>query len=162
MMKLRILTAVAALTLLFSLTARAQRLPVQNLEDARGKTVSSATLVDHKTPFAITFWASWCKFCRKELDALAEQAPDWDTPLRIYAVCEDDSRSIARARALAAGSEWPAVILYDTNGEFKRALHVGDIPHVLVFDKDGNQVWSHVGYIPGDENTLVAELLKAR
>lgn len=35
-------------------------------------------------------------------------------------------------------------------------------PHVLVFDKDGNQVWSHVGYIPGDENTLVAELLKAR
>lgn len=161
-MKLRILTAIAALLFLLPLTVHAQRLPVRELEDARGKTVSSATLVDHETPFAITFWASWCKFCRKELDALAEQAPDWDRPLRIYAVCEDDSRSIARAKALAAGSEWPVILLYDPNGDFKRALHVGDIPHTFVFDKEGNQVWSHLGYIPGDEDTLVQELCKAR
>lgn len=162
MMKSHILTAVAALLLLLPLTAKAQRLPVRNLEDARGKTVSTASLIDHQTPFAITFWASWCKLCRKELDALAEKAPDWDQPLRIYAICEDDSRSIARAKALAASSEWPAVILYDGNGDFKRALHVGDIPHMFVFDKDGNQIWSHIGYIPGDEDTLVKQLLDAR
>lgn len=161
-MKTRILLASLALLLLLPLTARAQRLPVTELEDGKGKAVSTATLVDNKTPFAITFWASWCKFCRKELDALGELAPDWDKPLRIYAICEDDARSLARAKALAAGSDWPAILLYDPNGEFKRALNVSDIPHVFVFDKDGNQVWSHVGYIPGDEEALVKELQKAR
>lgn len=160
-MKQRILlTLIAFLGLAFA--AQAQRLPVRDLEDAKGKTVSTESFVDHKTPFAITFWASWCKFCRKELDALAEQAPDWDQPLRIYAIGEDDSRSLPRAKALAAGSDWPAIILYDTNGEFKRALNVSDIPHVFVYDKEGNLVWSHVGYIPGDEETLVQQLLKAR
>ena len=148
--------------LMFGVTALAQSLPVRDMENAQGKTVSSTTLIDGKTPFAVTFWASWCKFCRKELDALAEQAPDWDRPLRIYAICEDDARSIARAKALAAGSEWPAEILYDPNGEFKRALNVSDIPHVFVFDKNGRQVWSHVGFIPGDEDEIVKQLLKAR
>jgi len=160
-MKQRILLTLIALVAL-AFTARAQHLPVTELEDGKGKAVSSATMVDHKTPFAITFWASWCKFCRKELDALAELSPDWESPLRIYAICEDDARSLARAKALAGGSDWPATLLYDPNGEFKRALNVSDIPHVFVFDKDGVQVWSHVGYIPGDEETLVKELQKAR
>ena len=158
-MNTRIFAAALAALLLTSFAARAQQLPVREVQDSKGKTVSTATLIDHKTPFAITFWASWCKFCCQELDALADQAPDWSIPLRIYAICEDDSRSVARAKALAASGDWPATILYDTNGEMMRALNVSSIPHVFVYDKDGNQVFTHVGYIPGDEETLVKELL---
>lgn len=161
-MKRRFVFLTVIALLLSAFCASAQSFPVREVTDAQGKTVSTASLVDHKTPFAVTFWASWCKFCRKELDALADQAPDWDRNYRIYAICEDDSRSIARAKALAAGSDWPVTILYDTNGELKRALNVSDIPHSFVFDKDGKQVYSHLGYIPGDEESLIEALENAR
>ena len=148
----------AAAAIMLPLTLNAQKIPAVNLQDKDGKTVSTASLIDGKQPFAITFWASWCKFCIEELEALADQAPDWKKPLRIYAICEDDSRSVSRAKAMAAGSGWPATILYDTNGDFGRALGVSSIPHVFVFDKNGNLAYSHLGYIPGDEDTLVEKL----
>ena len=137
---------------------RAQKIPAVNLHDKDGQVVATASLIDGKQPFAITFWASWCKFCIEELEALTDQAPDWERPLRIYAICVDDSRSVSRARAMASGSGWPATILYDSNSELARALGVSSIPHVFVFDKNGNLSYSHMGYIPGDEDSLVEKL----
>ena len=61
-------------------------------------------------------------------------------------------------RAMASGSGWPATILYDSNSELARALGVSSIPHVFVFDKNGNLSYSHMGYIPGDEDSLVEKL----
>ena len=155
-MRLSHILAVAAI--LLPLTLGAQKIPSVNLQDKDGKTVPGASLADGKEAFAITFWASWCKFCIEELEALADLAPDWKKPLRIYAICEDDSRSVSRAKAMASRSGWPATVLYDTNGDFGRALGVSSIPHVFVFDKNGNLAYSHLGYIPGDEDTLVEKL----
>ncbi len=156
-MKLRHI--IAAVLIMLPIGLNAQKIPAVNLQDKDGKTVTTESLINGKQPFAITFWASWCKFCIEELEALSDQAPDWKKPLRIYAVCEDDSRSVSRAKAMAAGAGWPATILYDTNGDFGRALGVSSIPHVFVFDKNGNLAYSHLGYIPGDEDTLVEKLL---
>ena len=155
-MKLRL--TLAALAIMLPLGMNAQKIPAASLQDRDGKTVSTSSLIDGKQPFAITFWASWCKFCIEELEALSDQAADWKTPLRIYAVCLDDSRSLSRAKAMASSSDWPVTVLYDTNGDFGRSLGVSSIPHVFVFDKNGEQSFSHIGYIPGDEDTLVEKL----
>ncbi len=154
----------AALAAFLSLGLSAQNLPDAKLVDASGKAVSTRSLADGKTPFAVTFWASWCKPCQKELAALTEIAPDWegDFPLRIYAICVDDSRSLSRAKALAASSDWPVTVLYDTNQELMRTLNISSIPHVFVFDKNGKQVFSHTGYLPGDEEALLQKLLEAK
>ncbi len=135
----------------------AQSLPDVKLEQLSGAAVQSTSLIDHRTPFVISFWASWCKPCQKELDALGEIAPDWDAsfPLRIYAVCVDDARSVSRAKALLGSRDWPVTPLFDTNSDLRRALNVSSIPHVFVFDKDGKQVYTHVGYVPGDEENLL-------
>ena len=154
----------AALAAFLTLGLGAQNLPAAKLTDAAGKTVNTSSLSDGKTPFVVTFWASWCKPCQKELAALTEIAPDWegDFPLRIYAVSVDDSRGLARAKAMAASGGWPATVLYDTNQDLMRALNISSIPHVFVYDKNGKQVYSHVGYIPGDEENLLQEVLKAK
>ena len=145
------------------LPMQAQALPDIAIQNADGSTVRTQSFVDGKTPFAVTFWASWCKPCQKELDALSEACPDWDGtfPLRIYAVSVDDSRSLSRAKALFEGQDWPCTGLYDPNSDFARAMNVSSIPHVFVFDKDGKQVYTHVGYIPGDEESLLDEIRKA-
>jgi len=154
----------AALAALLTLGLGAQDLPDAQLTDAAGKTVASRTMIDGKTPFVVTFWASWCKPCQKELAALAEIAPDWegDFPLRIYAVSVDDSRGLSRAKAMAASSDWPVTPLYDTNQEMLRALSISSIPHVFVYDKHGKQVYSHTGYIPGDEERLLQKVLESK
>lgn len=154
----------AALAAFLTLGLGAQSLPEAKLTDAAGKTVNLSSLKDGKTPFAITFWASWCKPCQKELAALAEIAPDWEGnfPLRIYAISVDDSRSVSRAKAMAASSDWPVTVLYDTNQELMRDLNINSIPHAFVYDKNGKQVYSHVGYIPGDEDALLQKVLESK
>ena len=161
-MKRRILICAIAALALLPLGAKAQQIPSVDLKDGSGKTVTMASLVDHKTPFAVTFWASWCRPCRQELEALTDAAPDWKEPVRIYAVSVDDARSISRAKALAASSDWPVTVLYDTNAKFAKVMDVATIPHVFVFDKDGKRIYSHSGFIPGDENTLIEKLTGAK
>ena len=61
----------------------------------------------------------------------------------------------ARAKALSSGRGWNLFgVVYDVNSDFKRAMNVSMVPHVFVFDKDGRQVYTHVGYKPGDEEEL--------
>ena len=150
------------LAALLPLTACAQQIPSFDLLDAEGNVVNTTSLIDNNEPFAIIFWATWCHACRRELENLTDESADWEKPFRLYAVCLDDSRSLARAKALAANSEWPVTVLYDTNSEFARALSVSSIPRVFVFNKKGEKIWTIVGYMPGCEDELIKTLTRAR
>ena len=141
--------------------AGAQRIPSVKLQDAAGKAVQTASLIDHETPFVVSIWMTTCKPCLKELDTLAEELADWDAafPLRIYAVSMDDSRSLQRAVALAQGREWDGITpLFDPNADLRRALNVSSVPQVFVYDKDGKLFYTHIGYRPGDEQELLAQV----
>lgn len=158
-MRSKLLTILAVF---FAMGMGAQTLPDLKLEDASGKVVGTHSLIDGKSPFVITFWASWCKPCLRELAALEDAAPDWDGkyPLRIYAVNVDDSRGLSAAKALAASSDWPVTVLFDTKQALKQAFKISSIPQVFVFDKDGKQVWTHMGYVPGAEEALLKKVLE--
>ncbi|MBR3075012.1 MAG: TlpA family protein disulfide reductase [Bacteroidales bacterium] len=146
-----------------SLTS-AQSLPSVKLSDVSGKQVTTSSLIDHKTPFVVSLWLTTCKPCLKELEVLSDEACDWDAgfPLRIYAVSLDDSRSLQRAVAMSQGQGWEGIVpLFDSNGYLRRALNVSVVPQVFVYDKEGTQVYTHIGYHPGDESTLLSELRKA-
>lgn len=91
------------------------------------------------------------------MDTLSENFEDWndEKAFRVIAVSIDDSRSLARAKALAAGRGWEMFdVYYDVNSDFKRAMNVSLVPHIFIFDKNGNQIYTHVGYKPGDEVEL--------
>ena len=159
MKKVSIITALAALLLPFLVNA--QTLPSKTLQDISGKNVELKTLIDGKTPFVISFWMTTCKPCMKEMEALTDEAIDWNErfPLRIYAVSVDDSRSLQRAVAMAKGSGWEGITpLFDVNGDLRRALNVSAVPQVFVYDAKGNQVYTHIGYRPGDEAELLKQL----
>lgn len=147
-----------AIAILGSIILNAQQLPDVKVQDKKGKVVSVRNWVDNHTPFVVSFWSTTCKPCLKELDIISENFDDWNdqTPFRVIAVCIDDSRSVARAKALAAGSGWDMLqVFYDVNSDFKRAMNVAMVPHVFVFDKTGKQVYAHTGYKPGDEMELI-------
>ena len=51
-------------------------------------------------------------------------------------------------------------MLMDTNSDFKRAMGVNNVPHTFLVDTDGNIVYSHNNYAPGDEELLYEHLLE--
>ena len=118
--------------------ASAQQFPSVQIETQDGKTIDTKTLIDGKTPVIISFWSTTCKPCIKV----------------------DHSRSISRAKALAASRGWTTdlMVAYDKNQDFKRALNVNVTPHVFIFDKDGKMVYSHTSYLPGGEMELIQKI----
>ena len=140
-----------------AIAAIAQDIPNVRIQTNEGKNVNTISWIDNETPFIVSFWSTTCKPCLKELDTLSENYDDWneEKPFRVIAVSIDDSRSLARAKALASGRGWDMFdVFFDVNSEFRRLMNVSMVPHVFVFDKKGKQVYTHVGYKPGDEEEL--------
>ena len=144
-------------------TASAQ-LPNLKLKDINGKEVRTDTLNNGGKPFIITFFATWCKPCNRELKAIQEVYEEWqeETGVRVVAISIDQAQNIHKVKPLVDGYGWEYEILLDPNSEFKRAMGVNMIPHAFVIDGNGKVALSHPGYKEGGEDELyekVKELL---
>lgn len=139
-----------------------QVLPNVSLKTVDGKAINANEFNNDGKPFAICFWATWCKPCLMELSAIAENYEQWqeDTGIKIYAVSIDDSRTQSKVQPLVSSSDWGFEVVLDVNSELKRALGVNNPPHTFVVNANGEIVWQHVGYAPGDEENLIEKLIE--
>ena len=142
------------------------QLPKVVLKDMHGKEVSTDTLSNLGKPFIIDFFATWCKPCNRELDAISEVYEDWqqETGVKIIAVSIDQAHNINKVKPLVDSHGWDYEVLLDPNGDLKRAFSIQMIPYVLIVDGQGNIVYKHQGYTDGAEEELiekVRELIKS-
>ncbi|HBB91735.1 MAG: hypothetical protein A2X22_12205 [Bacteroidetes bacterium GWF2_49_14] len=135
-------------------------IPSIKVQDLKGKSIQSDKLLVAGKPLIMSFWATWCKPCVKELDMMFEKLPDWqkETGVQLVAVSIDDSRSTSKVAPFVSGRGWDFPVVLDVNGDLKRALNVVSVPHTLLFDGTGKLVYSHTGYAEGDENELIAKV----
>ncbi len=145
-----------------SLTMNAQKMPNVTLKDLDGKNVNVSSYNTSEKPVIISFWATWCGPCIKELNAIKEVYPQWqkETGVELVAISIDDVRTKARVKSQVKGKSWPYKILLDENQELKRALNVANVPYTIILYK-GKVVFSHSSYTPGIENEMYAQLKKA-
>ncbi|MBN2670014.1 MAG: TlpA family protein disulfide reductase [Bacteroidales bacterium] len=144
------------LTMMTGLLMTAQTsIPSVQIKTVDGKPFNTSDIV-FDGPVIIDFWATWCKPCVKELNAIIEEyeALAEETGLKIYAVSIDNARTSARVAPFVNTNEWPYIVLLDANSDFKRAMNVINVPHVFIFDKNGNLVEQHTSYNEGDEEHL--------
>ena len=108
----------AAFAATCGLVAQNAKLPENiALKDIDGQSVQSSVIQNGGKPIILSFWATWCKPCNLELDAIKEVYEDWqeETGVKLVAVSIDDARSAARVRPWVNGKDWPYEVFLDQN-----------------------------------------------
>jgi thiol-disulfide isomerase/thioredoxin len=156
---LSILVVFLFTTTVFSQT---RTLPNKDVKALDGSNFNITDLDNEGNPIVISFWATWCKPCKKELNNIAEIYDEWkeETGVKIVAISIDDTRSMMRVGPYVNASEWEYEIYLDPNGELKRAMGVSTVPHTFLLNGKNEIVWQHKGYVDGDEDELLERIKK--
>lgn len=140
--------ALCALALLSAGTAGALArgdLPPDDLGfDSSGHHVHAS---DHRGKvMVVSFWASWCGYCRKELPVLAglQDAAGKDR-VEVVAVNTLDDRDayLALRRKL---KDIQLTMTRDGSGSVGEAYGVHSLPHLFILDREGRVAYEYSGY----------------
>jgi cytochrome c biogenesis protein CcmG, thiol:disulfide interchange protein DsbE len=152
------LFAVIFTTLVFSQTtdSTTSELPDISLKNIDGEDINFSDYGKNGKITIISFWATWCKPCIRELKNVSDLLDEWieEYDLEMVAVSVDDTRNIAKVKPFVAGRGWDFQVLLDPNGDLQRAMNVVNPPVTFLVDQNGKIIYTHVGYVDGDEYEL--------
>ena len=161
MRKLAVLSFVSILFLSAFKSSDNNELPAVSIKKLDGTITNSNTFKNDGKPIIISFWATWCVPCKKELDAIHKEYAQWqkETGVKLIAVSIDDSTRVAKIAPTVAAKGWKYDIYIDYKQELQKAMKVTNVPNTFLVDGNGKIVWSHNSYKEGDEIHLL-ELVK--
>lgn len=157
--KISIITGLAMLAVAFT-SPNEKTIPTVNVKTLQGKTVSTNMFKNDGKPMVISFWATWCSPCKKELNNIAEVYEDWqeETGVKLIAVSIDDARNKHKVKPYVDSKGWEYEVYIDENQELKRAMNVNNVPFTFLVDGNGKIVYEHNNYVPGDEDNLYKKI----
>jgi peroxiredoxin len=158
---MRIKLFITSIVAMMALQASAQ-LPAVVVKDINGNSVKVDTLSNNGKPMIFDFFATWCKPCNRELQAIHEVYEDWqaETGVKLIAISIDQAQNVNKVKPLVDGYGWTYDVLIDANGDLKRALGIQMIPFVMIVDGNGKIVYKHNGYTDGAEEELIETVRK--
>jgi thiol-disulfide isomerase/thioredoxin len=133
-----------------------QSLPNVTAKTLDGQTINIQDLGTDGKIRVISFWATWCSPCKKELDAIADLYPDWveEYDMELVAITIDTRRAVSQVPSLVETKGWEYKILSGTEQDMQSAFNFQTIPQTYLIDQNGEIVYTHNGYLPGDEEEL--------
>lgn len=152
------------LVLSSSTSAPESTIPSVNLKTLDGRTVNIQDFLSNDKVTIMSFWATWCSPCKRELDAISDYYAEWqeEYDVQLLAITIDDARSLAKVPALVETKGWEYTILADVKRELQKALNFQTVPQTFLVAKDGTIVYTHTGYAPGDEFELEEQIKKLK
>lgn len=148
--------------MLTSMKGPDKRMPSIDLKTLDGKVVNMDQFSKNGKITVISFWATWCTPCKRELDTYHDVYEDWMEAydMEIVAITIDNARQLAKVKPLVAQKGWEFTILSDVKKELMNQLNFSFIPQTYILDKEGNIVFDHSGFAPGDEYEMEEVLEK--
>jgi peroxiredoxin len=124
---------------------------------------STYKLGDHigKKIIVIDFWATWCKPCKKLLKKLDTIYRDYKDHIEVLAISTDDTSAMSKVESYTKGKRFSFTVLLDPDSAVTRIFNPPlKIPFTVIVDKNGDIVYSHYGYVPGQEKEIIKKLEK--
>ena len=106
----------------------------------------------------VTFWASWCGYCRKELPALnAMQSATGPDYFRVVAVNVQDGNSEYRDM-LRKMPGYDLTFARDRSGKIAESYGVNSYPNLWIIDPEGKVAGRYIGYGEGSFGEIVDKI----
>jgi peroxiredoxin len=156
-MKTFLLSSALLLASIVSSAQSGQTMPSVSLKDIEGKTINTADYSKNGKITIVTFWATWCTPCKKELMNINDNMlDDWKSKygVELVAVSTDNAKNVMKVKPYVDGMGWDFDCLLDVNEDLRRAVNAPSVPFTILLDRAGKIVYSHFGYIEGDEYML--------
>ena len=96
----------------------------------------------------INFWATWCPPCREEIPGLMNIRNSFgEDKLVLIGASVDEDTDALRAYVEKTRFNYPIKL---AAGDLVNAAGVSGIPHMLIFDRQGEVIGNAAGYVPED------------
>jgi len=148
------------LALTFTSVVAQDAVPNRTVKLLDGSTTSLMSILQKSDFTVITFWATWCIPCKKELENIRDLYPEWvkDYKAQVVAVSIDDAKTMAGVKPYVIAQDFKYIFLLDTNKELFQALNGVAPPLTIVADKTGKILMVKNKYVEGDEWILDEKL----
>lgn len=132
-------------------TQTGRKAPNFKLENIEGDYVELNQYLG-KGPVLLSFFATWCKPCLEEMVENQKLYDEYkEKGFQLIGISTDDERTVAKVKPYVRSKHYTFPILLDTNSEVSRIYYAQAIPFTVLLDKNGTIVYSHLGYMRGDE-----------
>ena len=155
----KLLAVIACLCITASVTA--QDLPDTQIKDVNsGKKIAFNETFQKGKVTLISFWATWCVPCKKEIKNISLKLKDWkkEADFNYMTVSIDEARAEGLVRTYAISQGWDFPYFIDANSDLKRSLSFQSVPFTLIIDKNGKVAFTHTGYEEGGEAEVFAKV----
>lgn len=117
----------------------------------------------HGKVVVVSFWATWCGYCMKEMPILAGlqiQANEHQLPLQVISIDSKESHSTFITSAKMIRKRLPNLVLsWDRDGRIGEPYGAGKvIPVMVMLHKDGTVAHIHAGYGESMLDDLLSEI----
>jgi len=117
-------------------------------EDVRGENL---TVID--------FWATWCQPCLRSIPELNEIYLEYrDEGVGFVGISVDGPRNQSKLKPFVSSMGIVYTVVRDINSEVMSEMNVTAVPTLLILDDQGEVVYTHEGYRPGDEDFIRKEI----
>ena len=108
----------------------------------------------------VSYGATWCVPCKKEMAAVNELYPKMqEHDIEYIAVFIDNTKTMARVGPYVTSKGFLFPVLLDPNSEVFEAVNGTEVPYTLVYNAAGELKFKHDGYLEGDEEHLMEEAM---
>ncbi len=130
------------------------------LRDYAGKTLRRESRDKPKQVVVLSFWATWCEPCKKEIPIFTELADEFkEKPVRFFLVNTMEqtgrpSNTEESVKEVIKSRRYTLPCLVDALGRVAQSYRVRGLPALVVIDKSGVVREIHQGYKEGFETDL--------
>ena len=133
-------------------------LPDLSVKLLDGKQVRLSVLLE-EGPLLVSFWATWCAPCKKEMIFLEEFHQKYnENSFRVLAISTDSPKSMSKVKSYIRAKKYTFLVGIDPNQEIAKKMNALLMPTTLILNKDRKVSWYHQGFIPGDEKEIEVQI----